>query len=30
MQTFTPVKPQKPGISSVTNSGVGGNPYAKK
>jgi hypothetical protein len=26
MQKFTPVKPQKPGVSSVTNSGGG---YAK-
>lgn len=27
MQKFTPVKPQKPGVSSVTNTGGG---YAKK
>jgi hypothetical protein len=27
MQKFTPVKPQKPGVSSVTNSG--GGSYAK-
>jgi hypothetical protein len=28
MQKFTPVKPQKPGVTSVTN--TGGSSYAKK